>query len=92
MSKESRKHVRRVVRQPAAILNDGSILSECMVLDVSASGAKIEIKAPNEVPEQFILLLSRDGKVRRQCQVIRRSEADVGVQFIFNPRRLNKGD
>jgi hypothetical protein len=92
MSKESRKHVRRVVRQPGAILNDGSILSECMVLDVSASGAKIEIKAPNEVPEQFTLLLSRDGKVRRQCQVIRRSDAEVGVQFIFNPQRLNKGD
>ena len=84
MSKEARKSIRRIVRQPGAILNDGVLLSKCTVLDVSASGAMIKIQTPNEVPDNFTLLMSRDGKVRRQCRVVRRSETGIGVQFVFS--------
>jgi hypothetical protein len=44
----------------------------------------IEIQKPSEVPDKFTLLLSRDGKVRRQCHVMRRSETGIGVQFVFS--------
>jgi hypothetical protein len=44
----------------------------------------IKIQTPNEVPDKFTLLMSRDGKVRRQCQVVRRSETGIGVQFVFS--------
>lgn len=84
MSKEARKSIRRIVRQPGAILNDGALLSKCTVLDVSASGAMIKIQTPNEVLNKFTLLMSRDGKVRRQCLVVRRSETGIGVQFVFS--------
>jgi PilZ domain-containing protein len=82
MSKEARKSIRRVIRHAGAILSDGSILSKCTVLDVSSSGAKIALQTPIEVPEKFILLMSKGGKVRRQCQVVRRSETEIGVQFV----------
>ena len=47
MSREARKSIRRIVRQPGAILNDGALLSKCTVIDVSASGAMIKIQTPN---------------------------------------------
>jgi hypothetical protein len=83
MGKEARKSQRRIVRHPAMILNsDGSIFGECKMLDVSANGAKIQLQLAGQVPDEFILLLSKSGKVRRRCKVSRRTETEIGVQFV----------
>ncbi len=55
--------------------------------DVSATGAKLEVvKAEAEeqlvLPDEFTLLLSKSGNVRRQCKISWRSENAVGVRFI----------
>jgi hypothetical protein len=83
MGIENRKDLRRFVRQPAMMVNrDGSILGSCTMLDVSASGAKLQPRAPVEVPDDFILVLSKNGHVLRQCRLVWRSEAAIGVQFV----------
>lgn len=83
MGREHRKSLRRVVCLPAAMLNgDESILGICTMLDVSAGGAKIKLRAATEVPNEFILLLSKNGKVRRRCRVSRRTETEIAVQFV----------
>jgi hypothetical protein len=83
MRKEARKSERKVFRKPAAILNaDGSLFGMCTMLDVSATGAKIEPQVATEVPNEFILLLSNDGKVRRRCKISWRTETEIGVQFV----------
>jgi PilZ domain len=84
MTKNPRKSIRRFLRKEGAILSAGSILTKCVVLDVSASGAKIEIQSPSEIPDEFDLLLSSDGKVRRKCHVVRRTEKGIGVRFALN--------
>lgn len=84
MSREPRKNIRRHIRHPGVILKGGAILSQCTVLDVSASGAKIEIKIPIEIPDEFDLHLSSNGQVRRHCQVVRRTEKEIGVHFVFD--------
>ena len=82
MGIENRKSRRRFVAQPAIILNgDGTILGSCTMLDVSASGAKLQLKPPTEVPGDFILILSKNGQVRRRCKVAWQSEAAIGVRF-----------
>jgi len=35
-----------------------------------------------ELPDYFILLLSHDGHLRRQCSVAWRTETAIGVEFI----------
>ena len=40
-----------------------------MMSDVSKSGAKLMLEGDGEVPDQFMLLLSADGKTRRKCRV-----------------------
>jgi len=37
------------------------------VLDVSAFGAQLELENALTLPAKFVLLLSHDGRLRRQC-------------------------
>jgi len=47
----------------------------CIICDISATGAKLTI-GPHEVPDEFVLVL------RRRCRVIRREDGQVGVKFV----------
>jgi hypothetical protein len=51
------------------------------MLDVSAHGARLELEAASTLPDKFVLLLSHDGDLRRECSVIWRSENAVGIEF-----------
>jgi PilZ domain len=83
MRAEHRKNRRRYVMQAARIgLADGSMLGDCRVIDMSGAGARLEFKNIDTVPDQFELLLSYDGHLRRQCSVVWRSETAIGVEFI----------
>jgi PilZ domain len=84
MAAEHRKSTRRAVSQGARIaLVDGSILGTCQVCDVSVTGARLELKPSMfQVPDHFLLLLSYDGRLRRQCAVVWRTRDSIGVEFI----------
>lgn len=85
MGVELRKTPRRFVQQPAMMVNDdGSILGACTMLNVSATGALLKPKAPTPVPNEFILVLSRNGGLRRRCMVAWRSESAIGIRFLFD--------
>lgn len=47
----------------------------CIICDISATGAKLTVGA-NEVPDEFVLVF------RRRCRVIRRDDGQVGVKFV----------
>ena len=80
---EKRKNVRRSVRQGAALAGlDGSPLGTCVMVDVSAGGARLMVQTPADLPDQFDVVLSRSGKLRRSCLVVWRSETIVGVRFL----------
>jgi PilZ domain-containing protein len=83
MNIERRGDRRRIVRHPATILgSDGSSRHSCMMLDVSATGAKLELLAACEVADVFTLVLTESGNVYRECKISWRSELSMGVQFI----------
>jgi hypothetical protein len=83
MGKENRKSIRRVIRQPAMILNrDRSEFGLCTILDISATGAKLKAQDPANVPEEFVMLLSTNAQVHRRCKVTWRSETEIGVIFV----------
>jgi hypothetical protein len=74
--------------QPVAILReDGSLVCECTLRDVSNTGArlKLEIAEGSAVPniaQAFILSLSRRGNIFRQCELVWQRDGEVGVRFI----------
>jgi hypothetical protein len=83
MRPEIRKSVRRTVRQGARMVQaDGSALGICLLFDVSATGARLKVETSVTLPDQFILLLSHNGQLRRRCKMAWRSGSAVGVQFI----------
>lgn len=88
---EARTSKRRPVLHGARIASvDGSVLESCRILDISGGGARIEVTNPVALPDQFLLLLSRDGSLRRECEAVWRSENAIGVEFVGlqpKPRR-----
>jgi hypothetical protein len=86
MRPEHRKSTRRFVRHGARIVGaDGTALGPCVMLDLSGTGARLETDASEVLPDEFILLLSHDGRLHRQCSVAWRSAKTIGVRFL--PRR-----
>jgi hypothetical protein len=80
---EKRRSRRRDVRWAGLIHDDqGSIITTCIMTDVSASGAKLIMEAGIEVPDCFVLTLARNAGVRRNCEVVWRAATSIGVCFV----------
>jgi hypothetical protein len=71
---------------------DGSVVCECRMLNVSASGAKLALREPTDTPEEFVLMLSRNGAVQRRCKVVRRADKELGVKFVQSGARVAPPD
>jgi hypothetical protein len=65
--------------------DNGTPLMDCTVWDVSDEGVRITIDEPRSVPQEFFLVLSKDGKLRRRCRVIWRSAEQVGACYLTAP-------
>jgi len=87
MDREQRQSVRRYVLQGARIAGNNVPVENCWIVDISASGAQLKVKSADTVPNRFILLLSRDGRLQRQCEVVWRSENAIGVRFMTNSKK-----
>lgn len=83
---DKRKYTRRTLSRAvkAVTVEDSRIPVECTLLDVSEAGARLKVAASDELPSEFLLVLS--DEVQRWCRVVRRMRSDVGVKFI-RPRR-----
>jgi hypothetical protein len=81
MGRERRKAKRRTVRYGAWFVPADGTLSECVLSDISETGARLMVDDPAVVPEKFVLVLSRNGAAHRHCKVVWRSSQQVGVMF-----------
>jgi len=81
---ELRRATRRKVQQPVLMVReDGSIIGECMMLDVSSSGARLRLNENMQAPSEFTLLLSRfNSAMRRRCTIAWRDEQSLGIRFL----------
>lgn len=63
---------------------DGMWRRECVLIDVSETGARLRIEGSPDVlkARQFFLLLSTVGLVFRRCELVRLDGSEVGVEFI----------
>ena len=81
MRTDKRQDTRQRLSYLTAVVTANGTRHECRFSDISASGARLEVKDPAQLPDQFILVLSERGKVMRRCEVIWRSEKYLGVRF-----------
>ena len=55
---------------------------DALLLEVSHSGAKLALRQSVDLPPQFDLLLTRDGKVGRKAAVTKKSDNAFEVIFL----------
>jgi hypothetical protein len=79
MAANLRKHQRRRVDVSAYVETP----TRCSVADVSETGAKLIVKDPASLPDEFLLRLRPD--LRKWCRVIWRGAGQVGIKFISTP-------
>lgn len=82
MSVDKRSKKRRPIHGRALICAvDGAAIGECRLSDVSETGAQIRYSEVAALPPEFILVFSKNGKVRRHCVMVWRSDVAAGVRF-----------
>jgi hypothetical protein len=74
---------RKSLRQPGWITFEGGFAArECIVEDLSTTGAKITVDEPIVLPASFRLAFARDARTGRNCEVIWRRGQTVGAKFV----------
>lgn len=71
---------------------DGTWRRECMMIDVSQTGARLRIEGPVEGLDlkEFFLLLSSTGLAFRRCQMVRMDGDQIGVRFLARDKATKK--
>jgi hypothetical protein len=72
-------------RQPVNLMgSDGTWRRSCVLLDVSNSGAKIEVEGTLDVlqAKEFFMVLSSTGLAYRRCELVWIDGTTAGVHFV----------
>ena len=77
--------VRMDNRQPVNLMgSDGTWRRSCVLLDISNTGAKIEVEGSLDVlsAKEFFMLLSSTGLAYRRCELVWIDGTMAGIHFI----------
>jgi len=80
---------------PANLMGvDGTWTRVCRMLDVSSTGARLEIEGTTEVlrAKEFFLVLSSTGLAFRRCEMVWIDGTTVGIRFLLNSTKGTKGN
>jgi PilZ domain len=78
-----KRDARKSVSQPGWITLDGGFAArQCVVQDVSTSGARITVDDSNVLPSRLRLAFARDARTGRNCEVVWRRGKSIGVKFV----------
>lgn len=81
-SRDLRAAQRKKLGSKAWIRPDGGFsVQACTVMDLSDTGVRISVDAPQTVSEHFSLLLTREGRARK-CRVKWRRGSNIGAMFV----------
>ncbi|GKQ49198.1 PilZ domain-containing protein [Bradyrhizobium sp. Ce-3] len=87
------ERVKLETRHPVNLMGvDGTWRRSCILLDVSQSGARLEVDGTLDVlkAQEFFLVLSSGGLAFRRCELVRVDGAEIGVRFIEERRRKGR--
>jgi hypothetical protein len=74
---------RKSLRQAGWITFEGGFAArQCVVQDMSTTGAKITVDDPNRLPARLRLAFARDARTGRNCEVVWRRGKTFGIKFV----------
>jgi hypothetical protein len=78
-----KRESRKSVSQPGWLTLEGGFAArQCVVLDLSSTGAKITVDSPQSLDAKLRLAFSRDARTGRNCEVVWRRGKILGVKFV----------
>jgi hypothetical protein len=78
-----KREARRSLHQPGWVTLDGGFAArQCVVQDLSSSGAKITLDDAIALTGKLRLAFSRDARTGRSCEVVWRRGKSLGVKFV----------
>lgn len=80
MEANNRRSARKRTLKSGTIVFNGAAGIDCLVRNVSDTGACLEIESPVGIPNSFTLVIKTDN-VKRPCQVAWRAARRMGVRF-----------
>ncbi len=87
LAKEQRRHIRKHVLWAARIETKDGPLS-CIILNVSRSGAKLRITAPNLQHQVVKLVMETYGTL--SAEIVWQNADKMGIRFIADPEEVAK--
>jgi hypothetical protein len=83
MPQARKREPRKSVQQPAWVTLEGGFAArQCVVHDMSSSGAKITVADASVLVGRVRLVFSRDARTGRTCKVVWRRGKSFGVKFV----------
>jgi hypothetical protein len=79
MADKQRAAQRRRVLKAGSISFGGGVI-DCIVRNISDTGAALEVVTPLYIPDRFKLIIQTDN-LNRPCHVVWRKERRIGVAF-----------
>lgn len=76
---EKRNTLRRRILKAGAIEFGGGAI-DCVVRNLSETGAALSVQSPVGIPPEFNLIVAADN-LNRRCQVVWRKENRIGIRF-----------
>jgi hypothetical protein len=76
-------NLRKYPRRPVDVRAYVETPTECSIADVSEIGAKLIVKDPASIPDEFLLRLGPN--LRKWCRVVWRGAGRIGIEFIATP-------
>jgi PilZ domain len=76
---------RRMLKSGKIAYSERHVTIDCLVRDMSATGARLKVEGSVSAPDTFELLIPLDG-LEANCQVVWRAGVDLGIKFLAAPR------
>lgn len=86
-SGERREFGRRKTIKPSRLVVEDQLPISAVVVDISAGGARIQVRCGQDIPQKFNLEIIEDG-ISVHCEVVHATAHYIGVRFIRLPRRI----
>jgi PilZ domain len=78
-----KRESRKLLGQTAWITLDGGFAArQCLVQDISSSGARISLDEAATLPAMLRLAFARDARTGHKCQVVWRRDRSAGLKFV----------
>ena len=81
---DRRRARRRLINRVAKIqIGSGTLPRDCLITDISTGGVRLHVEG-FEVPEEFVLHLTGEGIIAKECayRVVWRLGHEVGARFM----------